>query len=59
LFLVGAGSMVDFSFADILIQLALAARWTIALSIVAFVCGGCVGGYYSWHASLSRVLCRT
>lgn len=35
--------MVDFSFWDILRNLLLAARWTIALSLVAFVGGGLVG----------------
>ncbi len=35
--------MVDFTFWDILRNLLLAARWTIALSLVAFVGGGLVG----------------
>ncbi|WP_326537391.1 amino acid ABC transporter permease [Pseudorhodoferax sp.] len=35
--------MVDFSLWDILRNLGLAARWTIALSLVAFVGGGFVG----------------
>lgn len=35
--------MVDFSFWDIARNLLLAARWTIALSLVAFVGGGLVG----------------
>lgn len=35
--------MVDFSFWDIARNLLLAARWTIALSLVAFVGGGIVG----------------
>jgi polar amino acid transport system permease protein len=35
--------MVDFSLWDILRNLSLAARWTIALSLVAFVGGGFVG----------------
>jgi polar amino acid transport system permease protein len=34
---------MDFTFWDILRNLLLAARWTILLSIVAFVCGGSVG----------------
>jgi polar amino acid transport system permease protein len=34
---------MDFTFWDILRNLLLAARWTILLSIVAFVCGGGVG----------------
>ena len=35
--------MVDFSLWDILRNLILAARWTIALSLTAFVGGGLVG----------------
>jgi polar amino acid transport system permease protein len=35
--------MNDFSFWVILSNLLLAARWTVALSLVAFVCGGTVG----------------
>ena len=35
--------MVDFTFWDILRNLLLAARWTIALSLVAFIGGGIVG----------------
>jgi polar amino acid transport system permease protein len=35
--------MSDFSFWVILSNLLLATRWTIALSLVAFVCGGAVG----------------
>lgn len=35
--------MVDFSFWDIVRNLLLAARWTIALSLVAFIGGGIVG----------------
>jgi polar amino acid transport system permease protein len=35
--------MVDFTLADILRNLALGARWTIALSLVAFIGGGVVG----------------
>lgn len=35
--------MVDFSFWDIARNLLLAARWTIALSLVAFIGGGIVG----------------
>lgn len=35
--------MVDFTLWDILSNLALAARWTVLLSLVAFVCGGLVG----------------
>ena len=35
--------MNDFSFWVILSNLLLAARWTVALSLVAFVCGGIVG----------------
>ena len=36
--------MVDFSLWDILRNLLLAARWTVALSLLAFVGGGVVGG---------------
>ena len=36
--------MVDFTLWDILRNLLLAARWTVALSLVAFVGGGVVGG---------------
>ena len=35
--------MVDFSLWDILRNLLLAARWTVALSLLAFVGGGLVG----------------
>ena len=35
--------MSDFSFWVILSNLLLAARWTVALSLIAFVCGGIVG----------------
>ncbi|MCW2248470.1 polar amino acid transport system permease protein [Azospirillum fermentarium] len=35
--------MVDFTLWDIVSNLALAARWTVLLSLVAFVCGGLVG----------------
>ncbi len=35
--------MVDFSIWDIVRNLALAARWTLALSAIAFVGGGLVG----------------
>ncbi len=35
--------MVDFTIWDILRGLVLAARWTVLLSLVAFVCGGIVG----------------
>ncbi len=35
--------MVDFSFWDILRNLLLAARWTVALSLIAFIGGGLVG----------------
>ena len=35
--------MVDFSFWDILRNLLLAARWTIGLSLIAFIGGGLVG----------------
>jgi polar amino acid transport system permease protein len=34
---------MEFTFWDILRNLLLAARWTIVLSIVGFVCGGCAG----------------
>jgi polar amino acid transport system permease protein len=34
---------MDFTFWDILRNLLFAARWTVVLSIVAFVCGGSVG----------------
>ena len=36
--------MVDFSLWDILRNLLLAARWTIVLSVIAFIGGGLVGG---------------
>lgn len=36
--------MVDFTLWDILRNLALAARWTVVLSLIAFVGGGLVGG---------------
>jgi hypothetical protein len=36
----GAGDMVDFSLWDILRNLLLAARWTVLLSLIAFVGGG-------------------
>ncbi|WCM88293.1 amino acid ABC transporter permease [Acidovorax sp. NCPPB 3576] len=36
--------MVDFTFWDILRNLLLAARWTVVLSLIAFVGGGLVGG---------------
>jgi len=35
--------MVDFSLWDIFRNLLLAARWTVALSLIAFVGGGLVG----------------
>ena len=35
--------MVDFSLWDILRNLLLAARWTVALSLIAFIGGGLVG----------------
>jgi polar amino acid transport system permease protein len=35
--------MVDFSIWDIVRNLLLAARWTVALSLIAFVGGGLVG----------------
>lgn len=35
--------MVDFTLWDIVSNLALAARWTVLLSLVAFACGGVVG----------------
>ena len=35
--------MVDFTLWDILRNLLLAARWTVALSLIAFVGGGLVG----------------
>ena len=35
--------MSDFSFWVILSNLLLATRWTILLSLIAFVCGGLVG----------------
>ena len=35
--------MIEFSLWDIAFDLALAARWTILLSLIAFVCGGAVG----------------
>ena len=39
----GAPQMVDFSIWDIVRNLLLAARWTVALSLIAFVGGGLVG----------------
>ncbi|HEY0200231.1 MAG TPA: amino acid ABC transporter permease, partial [Burkholderiaceae bacterium] len=36
--------MVDFSLWDILRNLLLAARWTVVLSLIAFIGGGVVGG---------------
>ena len=36
--------MVDFSLWDILRNLLLAARWTVALSLIAFAGGALVGG---------------
>jgi polar amino acid transport system permease protein len=38
-----AEAMVDFSLWDIFRNLLLAARWTVALSLIAFVGGGLVG----------------
>lgn len=35
--------MVEFSLADIMVNLLLALRWTVALSLIAFVGGGAVG----------------
>ena len=35
--------MVEFTFGDIAYQLLLALRWTVILSIIAFVCGGLLG----------------
>ena len=35
--------MMTFSLSDIALDLALGARWTILLSLIAFVCGGAVG----------------
>ena len=35
--------MVEFTFWDIAYQLLLALRWTVILSIIAFVCGGLLG----------------
>ncbi|WP_142847729.1 amino acid ABC transporter permease [Telmatospirillum sp. J64-1] len=35
--------MLSFTFWDILSNLLLAARWTVLLSLIAFVCGGVVG----------------
>ncbi len=35
--------MDDFSFADIVVNLLFAARWTLALTLVAFVAGGVAG----------------
>ncbi len=42
--------MVDFSIWDIVRNLLLAARWTVALSIVAFLGGGIVGAALSARA---------
>src|SRR5690606_41303576 len=39
----GVVVMMEFSTWDILRNLLLAARWTIVLSLVAFVCGGALG----------------
>lgn len=36
--------MVDFSIWDIIRNLLMALRWTVLLSLIAFVCGGFVGG---------------
>ena len=35
--------MVEFTFWDIAYQLLLALRWTVALSVIAFVCGALLG----------------
>lgn len=35
--------MVEFTFWDIAYQLLLALRWTVSLSVIAFVCGGLLG----------------
>jgi polar amino acid transport system permease protein len=40
--------MVDFTLWDMLRNLLLAARWTVALSLIAFVGGGLVGGLLLW-----------
>ena len=49
--------MTEFSLWDILRNLLLAARWTVALSLVAFVGGGMVGlGFTLIRVSRFRVL---
>ncbi len=40
--------MVDFTLWDMLRNLLLAARWTVALSLIAFIGGGLVGGLLLW-----------
>lgn len=35
--------MMQFTLSDLLWALLLGARWTVALSLVAFVCGGALG----------------
>jgi polar amino acid transport system permease protein len=45
--------MVEFSLYDILSNLALAARWTVALSLLAFLGGAGVGALLLW-ARLAR-----
>jgi len=45
--------MVDFTLWDILRNLLLAARWTVVLSLVAFIGGSLVGGLLLW-ARLAR-----
>ncbi len=50
--------MRDFSFLDV-IHLAEAARWTVLLSVIAFLGGGFLGGVLTWmRVSRNRVLRR-
>ena len=49
--------MSDFSLWDIVRNLLLAARWTVLLSLIAFVCGGLVGiAILMMRTSRSRLL---
>ena len=46
--------MVEFTLWDIVRNLLLAARWTVALSLVAFACGGLVGLLLTLRIGLGR-----
>ena len=46
--------MVDFSLWDILRNLLLALRWTVVLSLIAFVGGGLVGAAAAVRAPVGR-----